>query len=482
MTAPRLTKFTNGRLLRNGHLVPGDLWVDSVTGTIVSPQTAFYSQQATPEQIVDLAGKILSPGFIDVQLNGGYGLDFSLPDPDFAHRLHDTNRQIIKSGVTSYVPTITSQLPNVYSSNLPYLGPSKSRDAQSGSESLGAHLEGPFLSTSRNGIHTPSVLTVAHSFADLEAVYGSTFLNNGTVRKITAAPEVGAMNSLIPEITSRGIIFSIGHSDANLEQARAAISAGATMVTHMFNAMRPFGHRDPGIFGLLGQTTRSPKISPTASPRISRPSTPRPSAQPTSSVNSSANSSPATSTRSSIIHAPLSAKSSSSSLFESLVPALPSGKPYFGLIADLIHLSPAALSIAYHAHPQGSILVTDAMPLAGLPDGTYSWTNGESIIKQGAVLTLEKNGRIAGSAVQLIECINNFHTALGDADWAEVLEGVTLRPARMLGEDVSARKGALEVGMDADLVILDEVFQDTEDGEVAKLEVDEVWKFGVRVA
>ena len=491
MTSPHITKFTNGRLLRNAKLVTGDLWVDSTTGTIVSPQNAFYSQGAIPEQVIDLDGKILSPGFLDVQLNGAYGLDFSLPEVDFASRLLDTNRQLIQSGVTSYVPTVISQLPNVYSSNLPHLGPSKSRDASSGSESLGAHCEGPFISPCRNGIHTASVLTKAESFADLESVYGAEFLNNGTIRKITAAPELGAMTSLIPEITSRGIVYSVGHSDATLEQAQAALLAGATMVTHMFNAMRPFGHRDPGIFGLLGQSkpSLSARNSPSASPRVSRPSTPlRAAWQPT--TPSSRRTSPSTSF--SVSPSPsssLSISTSSTSLPSHPTTYLPNGKPYFGLIADLIHLSPATLAIAHHAHPQGSILVTDAMPLAGLPDGTYSWTNGESIIKSGAVLTLEKNGRIAGSAVTLIECVNNFHDALStetaEVGWGEVLESVTGRPAAMLGADVRRRKGGLGVGMDADLVVLDEkeVWDDEEGGCVRhQLSVVEVWKFGVRVA
>jgi len=107
------------------------------------------------------------------------------------------------------------------------------------------------------------------------------------------------------------------------------------------------------------------------------------------------------------------------------------------------------------------------MPLTGLPDGLYPWTNGETIIKKGSLLTLEKNGRIAGSAISLLECINNFiqWTGCGPADG---LRAATETPARMLGE---AHKGRLEVGCDADLCILE---QDEED----KLTLRQVWKFG----
>lgn len=141
--------------------------------------------------------------------------------------------------------------------------------------------------------------------------------------------------------------------------------------------------------------------------------------------------------------------------------------PFFGLISDGIHLSPPTLKIAYSAHPSGAILVTDAMPLTGLPDGLYSWTNGENIVKKGPLLTLEKNGRIAGSAISLLECVNNFiqWTGCGTADG---LRAVTETPARMLRE---LHKGRLDVGCDADLCVLDQ----DEDGQ---LTLRQVWKFG----
>jgi len=449
-----ITKFTNGYLLQNGQLVQGDLWVSSGSGCIISPQSAFYSAHLTPDQIVDLEGRILAPGFLDVQLNGGHDFDFSVPDPEFATKLAETNRKLIQSGVTSYLPTVTSQKEEVYHAVLPHLGPSgQDRDPSQGSESLGAHVEGPFLSPVRNGIHNPSVLQSAESMSDLERCYGAS--NFQSIREITAAPERGNMISLIPEITSRGIIFSIGHSDATFEQAQAAIAAGATMVTHMFNAMRPFGHRDPGIFGLLGQT---PPPSPILTPKPSRPA--------------SASSSPQGSPRSSKHSTPLSSLSISTTISD-LDSERAHRQPFFGLIADSIHLSAQALKIAYAAHPAGAILVTDAMKLAGCPDGIYDWTNGARIVKKGSVLRLEDNGRIAGSAVTLIECVNNFKRFTG-CGTAKALECVTKTPATMLGEDVESRKGRLDDGMDADLVVLDGGL----DGE---LTVNQVWKFGVRV-
>ena len=454
-SAPRITKFTNGLLLRNAELVEEDLWVDSHSGKILDRQSAFYGEHLVPDQIINLNGKILSPGFIDVQLNGAHGLDFSVPSENYTSDLRDTNRKLIKSGVTSYLPTVTSQKPEVYHSVLPHLGPSnKSRDAHNGAESLGAHVEGPFLSPAKNGIHNPDVLLQARSSSDIESCYGAENFPNITM--MTAAPELGNMTSLISTITSKDIIFSIGHSDGTLEDAQTALAAGATMVTHMFNAMRPFGHRDPGIFGLLGQsesTSRpsSPKTSKPSSPRASKPSSPRSSA----------------------VSTPRSRLSICSNASELADPPL--AKPYFGLIADGIHLHGSSISIAYNAHPSGTILVTDAMYFAGCQDGTYEWTNGERIIKEGPVLKLENNGRIAGSAVTLIECVNNFKKFTGTG-WGESLKCVTETPAKMLAHGKKAgasRKGGLEGGMDADLVVLEESDEE--------LSVRQVWKFGVCV-
>lgn len=203
---------------------------------------------------------------------------------------------------------------------------------------------------------------------------------------------------------------SIGHSEATYEEAKASLHAGARMITHLFNAMKPLHHRDPGIFGLLG----------TASSSVA--------------------------------------------------------KPYFGLIADGIHLHPTSVKIAWNAHPDGLILVSDAMSLAGMPDGTYAWTNGSRIVKQGVLLTLEENGTIAGSSIQLVDCVSNFWNWTG-ASLPQALKAVTETPARMLG--LTGVKGTLDEDADADLVVLD--VQEVEGGE-KKLVVDQVWKFGVKVS
>ncbi|KAH8599014.1 n-acetylglucosamine-6-phosphate deacetylase [Bisporella sp. PMI_857] len=410
-TRERITKFTNCRLVRGDELVEEDLWVSSQTGKIVKSQEVFYSRNVVPDAIVDLGGRIISPGLIDVQLNGAFGFNFStIPeDPStYGKLLRHMNKVLVRTGVTSYLPTVTSSRSEVYHQALPHLGPSGAfRLPEDGSESLGAHVEGPFLNPGKNGIHPLEVLTTAHDFTDISSMYGPSNISN--IRKVTAAPELGSMMELIPEITSKGIIYSIGHTEATYEDASAAVKNGATMITHLFNAMRPLHHRNPGVFGVLG-----------------------------------------------------------------IAESLP--RPYFGIIADGIHLHPTSIKIAYASHPEGFILVTDAMHLVGLPDGIYDWTNGRRLIKTGSHLVLEgTEDKIAGSSITLIECVSNFINWSGQGI-GKALKAVTATPAAMLG--LSGVKGCLDSDADADLCIISEEIGS--DGQKI-LKVDQVWKFGTKV-
>lgn len=411
-----VTKFTNCLLVQNNALVRDNLWVSSVTGTILHGQSVFYGDRLAPDHIVDLGGRILSPGFIDVQFNGAYGFDFStIPEGEpstYYKNYLKLNKQLIETGVTSYLPTITSQPLGTYEKALPFLGPSgKSRESTAGSESLGVHVEGPLLSPAQNGCHNLSVLRVPGDH-DLGDIYGArNFSSSCPIKLLTMAPELPGAYHFIREATRHGITVSIGHSQATYEQADAAMKAGATMITHLFNAMTPMHHRNPGITGLLG--------------------TP---------------------------------------------PALaPYPRPFFGVISDGFHLHPSSVKIAWHSHPEGLILVSDAMKFLGMPDGAYDWTNGSRIIKRGDFLTLEENGRIAGSAVSLVDCVSNFLNWTG-ATVPEALKTVTESPARML--KVEGTKGVLQPGADADLVVLD---LEMDDQGQRRFGINQVWKFGEKV-
>jgi N-acetylglucosamine-6-phosphate deacetylase len=114
---PQITRFTNCRVLRNNTIVKEDLWISSDTGVILNGQDVFYCGQATPDQVIDLSGRIISPGFIDVQLNGAFGFNFSIEAEDpavYIKNLVRIKQGLVKTGVTSFLPTLTSQVPKLY--------------------------------------------------------------------------------------------------------------------------------------------------------------------------------------------------------------------------------------------------------------------------------------------------------------------------------------------------------------------------------
>ena len=116
-STPRITKFTNCRLVRGSSLVEQDLWIDSLTGKILKDQEAFYELHLSPDEIIDLGGRIVAPGMIDVQLNGAHGFDFSVPcdtKEEYDEGLRMVNRGLARTGVTSYLPTVVSSTPEVY--------------------------------------------------------------------------------------------------------------------------------------------------------------------------------------------------------------------------------------------------------------------------------------------------------------------------------------------------------------------------------
>lgn len=113
-----VTKFTNCLQVKGNNLVKEDLWVSSTSGKILNGQELLFEHKTAPDQVVDLGGRILSPGFIDTQLNGAYGFDFSVtPNEDgtaYGKGVLRVNRSLVATGVTSYLPTMTSQRPEVY--------------------------------------------------------------------------------------------------------------------------------------------------------------------------------------------------------------------------------------------------------------------------------------------------------------------------------------------------------------------------------
>lgn len=184
--------------------------------------------------------KIAAPGFVDLQINGYAGVDFSAPGED---GYAVAGAALLASGVTAFQPTIiTAEVDSLVDSlaQLPAEDP--------GPRLIGAHLEGPFLSRTRAGAHREGSIQAP----DLDLL--DRLLAAGPVSQMTLAPELPGALPLVDRLVGNGITVSCGHSDADSEAAHRAFDHGAVALTHVFNAMRGFHPRDPGIaFAGLGR-------------------------------------------------------------------------------------------------------------------------------------------------------------------------------------------------------------------------------------
>jgi N-acetylglucosamine-6-phosphate deacetylase len=196
-------------------------------------------------QVVDLDETILAPGFIDMHIHGGAGHDVMEPDPQ---ALPTVERFLYKHGVTTYFPTtVTAPLDQTLAA-LDRLANAIERDAGHSHQQarpIGIHLEGPFISHLRPGVHPPADL-LRPTLATFDRFWEAA---RGHIKVMTIAPELEGARDVIREANRRGVCVSMGHSDADLLQAQEGVAAGIRHATHTFNAMRPLEHRDPGIIG-----------------------------------------------------------------------------------------------------------------------------------------------------------------------------------------------------------------------------------------
>jgi N-acetylglucosamine-6-phosphate deacetylase len=199
-------------------------------------------------RIIDFSDAILTPGLVDIHIHGAAGHDVMEGDAD---SLAAIERLLARHGVTSYCPTTVTAPLNETLAALEKLAraveSAKTITHADRAQPLGIHLEGPFLSHARPGVHPPVSLQPASErvFAPMwEAAVGQ-------VAILTIAPELGGALALIAEAAQRGVCVSIGHTNADSDEAKAGIKAGARHVTHAFNAMRRMEHRDPGVLGVV---------------------------------------------------------------------------------------------------------------------------------------------------------------------------------------------------------------------------------------
>jgi N-acetylglucosamine-6-phosphate deacetylase len=183
------------------------------------------------------------PGLVDLQVNGFRGIDVLQATSDEILAL---GVELARTGVLWYQPTLITAPEELTRLALATIGESVSgfQAKDAGARILGAHLEGPFLSEDRAGAHPVEHLRRP----DLDLL-ASFLLGGCAVTTVTLAPELPRADELIDGLVGRNITVSLGHTDATAQVAHAAFDQGARTVTHLFNAMRPFGHRDPGVAG-----------------------------------------------------------------------------------------------------------------------------------------------------------------------------------------------------------------------------------------
>ena len=363
-----------GRLLwsdgeiRNGHLISDE--AGRISGISEGQLTEKDRAHAL---VLELSSdQVAVPGYIDVQINGGFGEEVK-SNPTAVATLRS---KMPRFGVTSFMPTVTSlpitAYPEVLSNiHQHFSGP--------GSQVLGIHLEGPFLDKSMRGGHPEDYLALPSSVSDRE------YANDSHVRMVTLAPELDGAIDMVARLAERGIVVGVGHSCADERVLQQAIAVGLRWGTHLFNAMNPIKGRELGLAAVL--------------------------------------------------------------LTESRLIA--------GLIADGIHVHPRMVWLAYQLKGSKSlILMTDSSAVTGLPPGTYNFRNRQ--ITTDGVSARLPDGTLVGSILTLDRAVRNVIQFTG-CSLAEAVYMASAGPATLVG--LEKHKGVLEVGADADVVILNSAFE-----------------------
>ena len=210
-------------------------------GSLLRGRVTFTDRITALEPASNGGNDYILPGFVDLQVNGSHGIDVMNASPD---EIATLSRHLAREGATAWMPTAVTapieKIAQVHESIANAYENSRQASSADSAAILGMHLEGPFISPLRLGAHpTLNLEPRGDAFERVLALRA--------LRLITLAPELPGAIEAIRRLAARDVVVSIGHTNATLDEANAGIAAGARMFTHLFNAMRPLNHRDPGV-------------------------------------------------------------------------------------------------------------------------------------------------------------------------------------------------------------------------------------------
>lgn len=324
------------------------------------------------DNVIDGKKNYLSPGFIDIHNHGNSGYDVM----DSTEQAIDNIAEFhLKNGVTSFLGTvITSSYEKIERAIKNLVNYNNKVDK---ANLLGIHLEGPFFSIDKKGAQPEKHIKTPN----LEEMKRLLSISNGKMKMVSLAPELKGALSVISYLKSNNVIVAMAHSNASYEEAKKGIYEGVSMATHLYNGMRSFSHREPGIVGA----------------------------------------------------------------------ALTDDRVYCELIYDTIHVHDISVEIAVNMKGIDKIvLVSDAMRAAGLKDGEYELGGQKVYVKKGAARL--ENGSLAGSTLNLRKAVHNMVFKM-NIPIHNAVRMASLNPAKAI--KIDDRKGSLEVGKDADMIIFD---------------------------
>ncbi|WP_372572102.1 N-acetylglucosamine-6-phosphate deacetylase [Ruegeria jejuensis] len=355
---PHSVTFTGGRFFDGTRLHDGKAarFRDGVFAGLISE-----AELDAEDKVITLEGGILSPGYVDLQVNGGDGVMFN-DDPSVAtlKRIASAHRKL---GALTILPTLIT---DTHEKTTAAIDAARSAIRAQVPGIAGLHLEGPHLSVARKGAHDAALIRPMEE-DDLQQLLAAK--RDIPVLKVTIAPE-NVSTDQVATLTASGILVSLGHTDAGFETCATYARAGARCVTHLFNAMSQLGNREPGLVGA----------------------------------------------------------------------ALATGALSAGLIADGIHVHPAAMRMAWNSKmaPGRIFLVSDAMAVAGT-EHTEFLLEGRRICRENGRLTLE-DGTLAGADLDLTSAIRVLVSDVG-VDLDAALQAATTTPGALIDHPTAPTPG-----------------------------------------